>query len=541
VTGAQPRAVTGQHRIEDLLRESAPQVLAALIRRYGQFDACEDAVQEALLAATLQWPGEGVPERPRSWLLAVASRALVDTWRADSARRRRETAAALDPTGNTPAADLAGAAGDDTLALLFLCCHPALSPPSQLALTLRAAGGLTTAQIAAAFLVPEATIAKRIVRAKQRIRDAGARFELPARPQRTARLGVVLHVLYLIFNEGYTASSGPALQRTDLIAEAIRLTRLLHRLLPGEAEAAGLLALMLLTDARRAARTGTDGRIVPLADQQRDLWDTAAIAEGQAILTRTLGTGPVGPYQLQAAIAALHDEAPAAEATDWPQILALYDVLSTVAPGPVVTLGRAVALAHVHGPRAGLALLGTLDADERMAHSHRLEAVRAHLLEQAGDTIAARDSYLRAAKMTASLPEQRYLELRAARLHHPAPLRSGRCYQRPGISGRFGGRERAWSAAAVTQFRSAGPRSPAGWTKIMFFIGRPVKSISRTCSRSRACWAAWYPSRTMSSLPTTPANMCPPSRNARPPNIFRSVTSAPGGTAARTRSARSSS
>jgi predicted RNA polymerase sigma factor len=420
--------VSGQQRIEGLLRELAPQVLAAMVRRYGQFDACEDALQEALLAATLQWPAEGVPDRPRSWLLTVASRALVDEWRADSARRRRETAAALDPAGHVPqtdltirlATDLAGADRDDTLALLFLCCHPALSPPSQLALTLRAVGGLTTTQIAAAFLVPEATIAKRIVRAKQRIRDTGARFELPAQPQRTERLGVVLHVLYLIFNEGYTSSSGPALQRTDLIAEAIRLTRLLRRLLPDEAEVAGLLALMLLTDARRAARADADGRIVPLADQRRDLWDTAAIAEGQAILTRTLGTGPVGPYQLQAAIAALHDEAPTAGATDWPQILALYDVLTTVAPGPVVTLSRAVALANVHGPRAGLALLGTLDADERMAHTHRLEAVRAHLLEQAGDTIAARDSYLRAAKMTASLPEQRYLELRAARLR-PAP------------------------------------------------------------------------------------------------------------------------
>ena len=421
--------MNGQHRIEDLLRELAPQVLGALVRRCGQFDACEDAVQEALLAAAVQWPGEGVPDRPRSWLLTVAARALVDAWRADSARRRRETVAAHDPTGyalaadpvGIPDTDLAGADQDDTLVLVFLCCHPALSAPSQLALTLRAAGGLTTAQIAAAFLVPEATIAKRIVRAKQRIRDTGARFELPAQPQRTERLGVVLHVLYLIFNEGYTTSSGPALQRTDLTAEAIRLTRLLHRLLPGEAEAAGLLALMLLTDARRAARTDTDGRIVPLADQQRDRWDTAAIAEGQAILTRTLGTGPVGPYQLQAAIAALHDEPPTAGATDWPQILALYDVLTTVAPGPVVTLSRAVALAHVHGPRAGLALLGTLDTDDRMAHSHRLEAVRAHLLEQAGDTAAARHSYLRAAKITASLPEQRYLELRAARLHQPAP------------------------------------------------------------------------------------------------------------------------
>jgi RNA polymerase sigma factor (sigma-70 family) len=427
--------MTDPQRIEDLLREFAPQVLGTLVRRHGQFDACEDAVQEALLAAALQWPDEGVPDRPRSWLLTVASRSLVDGWRAGSARRRREATVALDPASQAPAADLPAADipavglpdadRDDTLALLFLCCHPALSPPSQLALTLRAVGGLTTAQVAAAFLVPEATIAKRIGRAKQRIRAAGARFELPAQPQRTERLGVVLHVLYLIFNEGYTTSSGLALQRPDLTAEAIRLTRLLHRLLPGEGEVAGLLALMLLTDARRAARTDADGRIIPLAEQQRQLWDTAAITEGQALLSRTLGTGPVGPYQLQAAIAALHDEAPTAEATDWPQILALYDVLTTVAPGPVVTLSRAVALARVHGPTAGLALLGTLDDDDRMAHSHRLEAVRAHLLEQAGDTAAAHQAYLQAAKMTASLPEQRYLTLRAARLH-PAPKAASR-------------------------------------------------------------------------------------------------------------------
>ena len=421
--------MTGHHRIEDLLREFGPQVLAVLVRRHGQFDACEDAVQEALLAAALQWPAQGVPERPRSWLLTSASRALVDAWRADSARRRRETRTALDPVNRPPATDPAGIPGtdvldgdladagrDDTVMLLFLCCHPTLSPPSQLALTLRAVGGLTTAQIAAAFLVPEATVAKRIVRAKRRISDAGARFEVPAEPARSQRLAVVLQVLYLIFNEGYTASSGPALQRTDLTTEAIRLTGLLHRLMPHEAEVAGLLALMLLTDARRAARTDPHGRIVPLSDQQRDLWDSAAIAEGQAILTRTLGTGPVGPYQLQAAIAALHDEAPTAEETDWPQILALYDVLTMVAPGPVVTLSRAVAVAMVHGPTAGLAVLGTLDADDRMAHNHRLEAVRAHLLEQAGDTAVAREAYLRAAKITASLPEQRYLELRAARL-----------------------------------------------------------------------------------------------------------------------------
>ena len=412
--------MTVEPPVEDLLRELAPQVLSTLVRRHGQFDACEDALQEALLAAALQWPAEGVPDRPRSWLLTVAGRALVDGWRADSARRRREVVAALDPAEPAPAidnpADAEAAYQHDTLALLFLCCHPTLPPPSQLALTLRAVGGLTTAQIAAAFLVPEATIAKRISRAKQRIRDAGARFQLPIGPERDERLLVVTQVLYLIFNEGYTASSGPALQRPDLTAEAVRLTRTLHRLLPGEGEVAGLLALMLLTHARRAARADADERIVPLAEQRRDRWDAAMIAEGQAILARTLGTGPIGPYQLQAAIAALHDESPTAEQTDWPQILALYDILTTVAPGPVVTLSRAVALAMVHGPRAGLALLATLDTGGRMAHSHRLEAVRAHLLEQAGEIAAARKSYLLAARMTASLPEQRYLTLRAARL-----------------------------------------------------------------------------------------------------------------------------
>ncbi|MBI3688621.1 MAG: RNA polymerase sigma factor [Actinobacteria bacterium] len=414
--------MNGEHQIDDLLRELAPQVIGTLVRRHGQFDACEDAVQEALLAAALRWPADGVPDRPRGWLLTVASHSLVDGWRSESARRRREEGvAALEPVGDPQDAGRRGADQDDTLVLLFLCCHPALSPPSQLALTLRAVGGLTTTEIAAAFLVSETTMAQRISRAKQRIRSAGARFELPPEPDRAERLGVVLHVLYLVFNEGYTTSSGPSLHRADLTAEAIRLTRLLHRLLPGEGEVAGLLALMLLTDARRAARTSTDGSIVPLAEQRRELWDAAGIADGLALVSRTLGTVPVGPYQLQAAIAAVHDEAPTAEETDWPQILALYEVLGRVAPGPVVTLSRAVALAMVHGPLAGLALLGTLDADGRMTHTHRLEAVRGHLLERAGDTVAARESYLRAARMTASLPEQRYLALRAAQLHQLAP------------------------------------------------------------------------------------------------------------------------
>ena len=399
-------------RIEDLLRELAPQVLGALVRRHGQFDACEDAVQEALLAAAQQWAREGVPDEPRSWLVTVASRRLVDEWRSESARRRREettTALELPVKGEL-------AAHDDTLTLLFLCCHPSLSVPSQLDLTLRAVGGLTTAEIANAFFVPEATMAQRISRAKQSIKSTGVRFDLPPEAERADRLRVVLHVLYLIFNEGYTATSGTSLHRADLTSEAIRLARMLHRLIPTDGEVAGLLALMLLTDARRSARTDADGSIVPLADQRRDLWNAAQIEEGVALVTRTLGTAAIGPYQLQAAIAAVHDEAPSAEDTDWPQILALYEVLERVSPGPVITLNRAVAVAMVDGPKAGLALLGTLDDDDRMVHTHRLDAVRGHLLELAGDDVAARESYLRAARMTASIPEQRYLALRAARL-----------------------------------------------------------------------------------------------------------------------------
>jgi RNA polymerase sigma factor (sigma-70 family) len=398
--------------VEDLLRELAPQVLGTLVRQHGQFDACEDAVQEALLAASQQWSAEGVPESPRSGVMTVANRRLVDGWRSESARRRREeTAAVLDLPGRGDVAEQ-----DDTLTLLFMCCHPSLSPPSQLALTLRAVGGLTTTEIANAFLVPETTMAQRISRAKQTIRSSGGRFELPPPPELAERLRVVLQVLYLIFNEGYTTSSGPSLQRTDLTSEAIRLARLLHRLIPKDGEVAGLLALMLLTDARRYARTDAEGLPVPLAEQRRDLWDRTQIEEGLALVGRTLGTAPIGPYQLQAAIAAVHDEAPNAEGTDWPQILALYDVLEQVSPGPVVTLNRAVAVGMVRGPRAGLALLGTLEGDERMARTHRLDAVRGALLELAGDTDEARASYRRAARMAASVPEQRYLALRAARL-----------------------------------------------------------------------------------------------------------------------------
>jgi RNA polymerase sigma factor (sigma-70 family) len=395
--------------IEDLLRELAPQVLGILVRKYDRFDACEDAVQEALLAASQQWPETGLPDSPRSWLVTVASRRLVDEWRSQGARSRREEAVAaleLEP-GPTEQRD-------DTLTLLFLCCHPELSMPSQLALTLRAVGGLSTAEIAAAFLVPEATMAQRISRAKKSLRDA--RFELPPPAELPERLQVVLHVLYLVFNEGYAASSGERAQRADLTAEAIRLVRLIHVQVPADGEVAGLLALMLLTEARRAARTDADGLLVPLGEQDRSRWDPRLIEEGVGLISRTLGRGPVGPYQLQAAIAAVHDEAATAEDTDWPQILALYDVLTRVSPGPVVTLNRAVAVAMVHGPLAGLAELGTLDGDERIARGHRLDAVRAHLLEMSGDRAGAVAAYRRAAKRAASIPEQHYLALQAARL-----------------------------------------------------------------------------------------------------------------------------
>jgi RNA polymerase sigma factor (sigma-70 family) len=406
--------VSTETRVEDLLRRLAPQVLGALVRRYGRFDVAEDAVQEALLAAALQWPDEGVPDEPRAWLTTVASRRVVDELRRDEARRRRErTAASQEPRGSVD--DLV-TEEDDTLILLFLSCHPALSPASQLALTLRAVGGLKTAEIARAFLVPEATIAQRISRAKQAIRTSGVPFRLPPETVRAERLGVVLHVLYLIFNEGYTATAGPDLQRSELTVEAIRLTREVHRLMPDDGEVAGLLALMLLTDARRTARSRPDGSLVPLAEQDRTRWSRSMTEEGLALITASLSQSPLGPYQLQAAIAAVHAEAGRAEDTDWPQILALYELLERFSPNPMVTLNHAVALAMARGPQAGLELLQTLAADPRMAAHHRLHAVRAHLLELAGDDDEALAAYRAAARRTTSLPEQRYLEGRAARL-----------------------------------------------------------------------------------------------------------------------------
>ncbi|MFI5613364.1 RNA polymerase sigma factor [Amycolatopsis sp. NPDC051903] len=398
----------------ELLRPLVPQVLGVLVRRYGQFEACEDAVQEALLAAVEQWAGGPVPDNPRAWLLTVATRRLTDLWRSESARRRREETVAGQEVTQTvpgPGEDLAPE-HDDTLRLLFLCCHPAVTPSSQVALTLRAVGGLTTAEIASAFLVPEATMTRRITRAKESIAAAGSTFAEPSAEDWPARLQVVLHVLYLIFNEGYTASSGEQLHRVELTAEAIRLTRAVRGLLPGDGEVAGLLALMLLTDARRPART-REGALLPLADQDRRLWTVPLIVEGVELVSRTLGRGPVGPYQVQAAIAALHDRAASTEDTDWPQILELYGVLEELAPSPVVTLNRAIAVAMVDGPAAGLALLTTIEDDNRIKQGHRLDAVRAHLYELSGDPVAAHAHYLRAAKRTSSVPERRYLHARA--------------------------------------------------------------------------------------------------------------------------------
>ena len=400
-----------------LLRDLAPQVLGAVIRRFHDFAAAEDAVQEALLAAAVQWPAEGVPENPRGWLIQVALRRMLDHIRSESSRRNRENEVALEASRaeNSPAAE-ALPEQDDTLVLLLMCCHPALTPGSAIALTLRAVGGLTTAEIGRAFLVPEATMAQRISRAKQTIKSSGIPFQLPEAGERAQRLRAVLHVLYLIFNEGYTSSGGSDLRRDDLSQEAIRLARIVRDLQPDDTEAAGLLALMLLTDARRLARTDAEGELIPLADQDRRLWDRQQIAEGIALLSATLPKGAAGPYQLQAAIAAVHDEASRAAETDWPQILALYDLLKRMSDNPMVALNHAIAVAMVHGPKKGLELLDGLKMDARLSDHYRLDAVRAHLLEMEGDRAAAVRHYRAAAAKTANLAEQHYLAMRAARL-----------------------------------------------------------------------------------------------------------------------------
>jgi RNA polymerase sigma factor (sigma-70 family) len=405
--------------IEQLLRELTPQVLGTVVRRFRDFAAAEDAVQEALLAAATQWPDHGLPENPRAWLTHVAYRRMTDQIRSESARRRREDQMVLEASRAPNTATIHSASQeeeDDALVLLFMCCHPALTLSSAIALTLRAVGGLTTAEIAKAFLVPEATMAQRISRAKQSIKDSGIPFELPTLQERAQRLRAVLHVLYLIFNEGYTSSAGPQLQRIELSREAIRLTRSLGEMLSDDAEIAGLLALMLLTDARRVARTNSEGDLIPLTQQDRTLWDRPQIAEGVALLSATLPKGSVGPYQLQAAIAALHDEAERAEDTDWPQILALYDLLRRMTDNPMVALNYAIAAAMLHGPAKGLELLDALKADPRITNHHRWDAVRAHLLEMAGDRDGAVKHYRTAAGKTGSLPERNYLLLQAARL-----------------------------------------------------------------------------------------------------------------------------
>jgi RNA polymerase sigma factor (sigma-70 family) len=413
--------VNDKERVEDLLRGLAPQVLGTLVRRHSAFDLCEDAVQGALIDAISQWPTRGIPENPRAWLSTVATRRLIDRVRSDHSRRLREERVVV---GSPPAEFMAAPDEDviqnrdDSLILLLMCCHPVLSPPTQIALTLRAVGGLTTAEIAGAFFVPEATMAQRISRAKQGIRDAGATFSMPPSSEIENRIRAVLHVLYLIFNEGYTTSSGTEITRTDLTHEAIRLTKEVHQLRSEDADVKGLLALMLLTEARRPARVDPAGRPVDLVDQDRRLWNHSLIEEGVRLVTDALEQGPLGPYQLQAAIAAIHDEAEDAEVTDWPQILLLYQLLDRLAPNPMVTLNSALALAMVDGPEAGLGLLATLDDDKRVASHHRLFAMRGQLLEMAGDRSGAGDAFEMAARRCTSLPERTYLQERAWAARH---------------------------------------------------------------------------------------------------------------------------
>ena len=418
------KAGTSEHRVaptvEHLLREVAPQVLTAVARRYEDFAAAEDAVQEALIAAAEQWTSEGIPANPRGWLYHVALRRVADHLRSELARRRREDAVASELIAEwafVPPPDVeVPANADDTLALVFMCCHPALTPASAIALTLRAVGGLTTAEIANAFLVPEATMAQRISRAKGTIKSSGIAFSLPSEAERVERLGAVLQVLYLIFNEGYASSIGSDLHRPDLSNEAIRLARMMRELLPREPEVAGLLALMLLTDARRAARTDASGALIPLDEQDRALWNRDLIAEGTALISRTLSPDSVGPYQVQAAIASVHDEAASVRDTDWPQIRALYGVLRAISDNPMVALNQAVAAAMVDGPAAALEELAALDGDSRIAGHYRLDAVRGHLFEMAGDSERAIAHFRAAAERTASIPERNYLLTKAARL-----------------------------------------------------------------------------------------------------------------------------
>lgn len=401
--------------IEDVWRRESPHVLGALVRRYGDFGRCEDALQESLIAAALHWPRTGVPAEPRAWLIRAASRRLIDARRSDLARAAREVAVAERDPGLTRTGAVPGRAAehDDSLHVLLLCCHPSLSAASQIALTLRAVGGLTTEQIAAAFTVPVATMAQRISRAKAKLATTGARLGDVGAADLPERVRSVRQVLYLIFNEGHTTSDGAELIDVSLTAEAIRLARELRARLPSDTETAGLLALMLLVDARAAARADDRGDLVPLADQDRARWDRAKIAEGVHLVEQALPTGPVGPFQLQAAIAAVHDEAADYADTDWPQISELYRMLDDLAPGPIVTMNRAIAIAMTEGPAAGLAMLDPLLDERSTGRLHRLHAVRAHLLEQARRADEAREAYREAARLATSVLEQRYLLRRA--------------------------------------------------------------------------------------------------------------------------------
>ncbi len=415
--------------LDDVWRREAPHVLGALLHRYGDLGECEDAAQDAAEAAAAQWPVRGVPDEPRAWLIRVASRRLIDRVRADTARFHRETRHAvrgLDRVDVAPdAGEVAGSDLDDTLRLFFLCCHPVLSRPSQVALCLRVVAGLGVEQIAAAYLVPARTMTQRLSRARAALRQADARFVMPSAEELPARVAAVVDVCHLVFTEGYTRTSGESLVDVPLAEEAIRLTRQVYTALPDHDEVAGALALMLLTHARSPARVDAGGDLVPLAEQDRSRWRRDLIGEGVALLERALPRGHVGRYQLQAAIAAVHAEAGTYQATDWLQISILYDMVSRVAPAPAVTLNHAVAVAMAHGPAAGLAMLEPLRSDPAMRRHHRLYAVRAHLLELDGDTGGAAEDYRRAAQLTASLPEQRYLHRRHARLSDGSSLDAG--------------------------------------------------------------------------------------------------------------------
>ncbi|GAA2678552.1 RNA polymerase sigma factor [Streptomyces lunalinharesii] len=408
--------------VEAVFREDRSRLLALLAARFGDLDLAEETASEAIEAALARWPVDGVPDKPLAWLLTTARRKAIDRIRRD--RAYAERLALLQVESDRAGAAAPAAAGfddipDERLQLFFTCCHPALSAEARTALTLRFLAGLTTPEVARAFLVPDATMAQRIVRAKRKIRSARIPFRVPEPDELPARLPSVLRVLYLVFTEGYAASSGSELLRPDLADEAIRLARILHRLLPGEREVAGLLALLLLTDARRAARTDAAGNQVLLEDQDRARWDADRIAEGQRLLVPAL-TGPgVGPYAVQAAIAALHDEAAAFETTDWPQIVALYDVLLQLEPSPLVALNRAVALAMRDGPEAGLVLLDELTAAGELRGYHLLPAARADLLRRLGHTAEAAAAYRAALDLVGNEPERATLARRLGELTGP--------------------------------------------------------------------------------------------------------------------------